>query len=225
MQIRVPPSNASIATPNENGKLFAPSAARNSKDLCDLLASNVPSTGQALELASGTGQHIVALAAATPAIRWQPSEVDPVRLRSIEAYIDESELSNISNPITLDATQSGWGKSIEPKTLILVTNLFHLVSADEVATLLEEVSHALTESGLLFLYGPFRRDGKLTSEGDAKFDADLRASDPEIGYKDDRWVQSVSEQLGLSLVGTHKMPANNLVLIFQKSLLLKQRNS
>lgn len=216
MQVRVPPSNASIATPDESGKLFAPSAARNSKDLCNLVASKIPATGQALELASGTGQHIVALAAAMPAIHWQPSEVDPVRLRSIEAYILESALSNVSTPFILNATQSGWGHSLAPKELILVTNLLHLISECEVTTLLEEVSDALAQSGRLFLYGPFKRDGKLTSEGDAKFDADIRASDPDIGYKDDRWVQSVSRQMGLSLVSTHEMPANNLVLIFQK---------
>lgn len=216
MQIRVPPSNASIATPDESGKLFAPSAARNSKDLCDLVASNVPATGQALEIASGTGQHIVALAKAMPAIQWQPSEVDPVRLRSIEAYLLEGALSNVSTPIALNATQSGWGGSIAPKDLILVTNLLHLISEREVTTFLEESAYALTEGGRLFLYGPFKRDGELTSEGDAKFDADIRASDPEIGYKDDRWVQAASKKVGLSLFDTHEMPANNLVFIFQK---------
>ena len=217
MQNRVPSSSASIATPNESDKLFAPSAARNAKALCDLVASNAPSTGRALEIESGTGQHIVTFAAAMPAIHWQPSEIDPLRLRSIATYVRESQLSNISEPITLNATQPDWGDTVGPSDLILVTNLFHLISEQEVTTLLENAAHALTSSGRLILYGPFKRDGKLISEGDANFDADIRASNPDIGYKDDRWIKSFSGQMGLALVSAHEMPANNLALIFQKS--------
>ena len=216
MQVRVPPSNASNATPDEDGKLFAPSAARNAKVLCDLVAANAPASGQALEIASGTGQHIVAFAAALPAIHWQPSEVDPLRLRSIQAYVHESGLSNISEPITLNATQPSWADTVDPSDLILVTNLLHLIGEDEVTTLLENAAHALDPTGRLILYGPFKRNDKLISDGDAKFDADIRASDPDIGYKDDGWIKSVSNQMGLTLAGTHEMPANNLVLIFHK---------
>ena len=215
MPIRVPPSNASIATPDESGKLFAPSAARNAKVLCDLVASNAPSSGRALEIASGTGQHIVTFAKAMPAIHWQPSEVDPLRLHSIQAYVRESGLSNVAEPIALNASQPSWGDTVDPSDIILVTNLLHLISKEEVTTLLKNAARALTSSGSLFLYGPFKRGGKLISEGDAKFDADIRASDPDIGYKDDTWIKSVSNQMGLALVNKHEMPANNLVLIFQ----------
>ena len=126
MQIRVPPSNASVTTnPDPSGKLHAPSAARNAADLCETVKSIAPLTGHALEIASGTGQHIIAFADAMAGVRWHPSEVEQVRLSSIKAYTRESGLSNIAAPITLNATQSGWGDTIEPKDLILTANLLH----------------------------------------------------------------------------------------------------
>ncbi|MEP0209529.1 MAG: DUF938 domain-containing protein [Paracoccaceae bacterium] len=77
MEIRVPPPSASIATaPDASGKLFAPSASRNTESLCETVSSIAPLTGKALEIASGTGQHIVAFAAAMPALHWHPSEVE-----------------------------------------------------------------------------------------------------------------------------------------------------
>jgi len=217
MEIRVPPPSASIATaPDASGKLYAPSAARNTESLCQTISSIVPPTGNALEIASGTGQHIVAFAAAMPAFHWHPSEVEQVRLNSIAAYIFESGLSNIAPPLKLNATQPGWGDTIAPKDLILTANLFHLISAVEVSVLLEEAAKALVQRGLLCVYGPFKRDGELTSEGDTQFDASLRTSDPEIGYKDDAWIKSEGKKANLEFTQAIDMPANNLALVFQR---------
>ncbi len=56
------------------------------------------------------------------------------------------------------------------------------------------------------------RGGRATSEGDAAFDASLRAQDARLGYKDLGWVM---EQLGAAGLGIQvvPMPANNLMLI------------
>ncbi len=217
MQIRVPPPSASIATaPDASGKLFAPSASRNTESLCESVSSIAPITGDALEIASGTGQHIVAFAAAMPDILWHPSEVEQARLSSIEAYKRESGLHNIATPLKLNATQSGWGDTIAPMDLVLTANLLHLISAAEVKVLLQETAKALAQKGLLCIYGPFKRDGELTSEGDAQFDANLRSSDLEIGYKDDTWIKSEAQKVKLAFVKHIDMPANNLALVFQK---------
>jgi len=79
-------------------------------------------------VASGTGQHVVALAAATPNISWQPTEVDAARIASIEAYMQESGLVNVASPVRLDATQVGWSNAVEPKDFVLLSNLLHLIS-------------------------------------------------------------------------------------------------
>ena len=217
MTFRSPPPNASIATKTEGSKkLFAPSAERNASAICNALKAINLKQGSALELASGTGQHIVTLAKAMPNIRWQPTEVDPNRIASIQAYIDESNCSNISNPLFLNATQSGWSTKLYPMDLISLSNLLHLISNSEAETLIAEAATALSQGGRLFFYGPFKRSGELISQGDIEFDKGIRASAPDTGYKDDQWVISQSTQNGLVLAKTIEMPANNLALVFQK---------
>ena len=217
MTFRNPPPNASIATKTEGGKkLFAPSAERNASAICNALKAINLKQGSALELASGTGQHIVTLAKAMPNIQWQPTEVDPDRITSIQAYIDETNLSNISDPLLLNATQSGWSTKLYPIDLISLSNLLHLISMSEAETLIMEAATVLSQVGRLFLYGPFKRSGELISQGDIKFDSSIRASAPATGYKDDQWVISQARQNGLILAKTIEMPANNLALVFQK---------
>ncbi len=100
--------------------------------------------------------------------------------------------------------------------MIVLVNLLHLISTPEAATVLTEVAAALAPGGIFALYGPFLRDGTATSEGDAVFDASLRAQDPAIGYKDVIWTCAHLVAAGLSHVETVAMPANNLLLIFER---------
>lgn len=217
MTIRKPPANASIATDiDQTGKLHAPSAARNANDICAMLKSVAPNFGQALEIASGTGQHIVTFAAAMPDIHWHPTEVDSTRIASIVAYVDEANIKNITHPFLLNATQTGWSAGVTPKDLISLTNLLHLVSENETETLISEAAKTLTSNGRLVLYGPFKRNGQLISDGVENFDASIRASDPETGYKDDVWIKATAKKNGLILDQAIEMPANNLALIFSK---------
>lgn len=208
---------ASIASAKDKTeKLYAPSAERNAADICGLLQTIVPPSGEALELASGTGQHIVAFATAMPNISWQPTEVDESRLKSIAAYLADDALSNVRTPLPLDATQPGWNTSIKENDLIVLVNLLHLISDIEASTLISEAAKTLKPGGILFLYGPFKRTGRLTSEGDIKFDANIRANDPDTGYKDDQDIKIAAESAGLSFLQAVEMQANNLALIFQK---------
>lgn len=216
MAIRPPAPSASIATDTDNGKLFAPSAARNAEALCAAIASIAPETGDSLELASGTGQHITTFAAAMPNLTWYPTEVDDTRLTSIAAYTADSGLNNIAAPTLLNATQAGWHQTTAPKDLITLANLLHLISSPEAETLISEAAKTLGPNGTLLLYGPFKRDGILTSAGDITFDASLRAHDPETGYKDEIWVKTTAQTAGLTYSKTIDMPANNLALVFQK---------
>ena len=97
--------------------------------------------------------------------------------------------------------------------LIQLANLLHLVSADEARILIHEAAIALAPKGVFAIYGPFLRDGRATSDGDATFNARLRAADPAIGYKDTATVQSWLAESGLTTLPPIEMPANNLMLI------------
>lgn len=207
------PDSASIAEGETGGKLFAPSAARNADAIAAALGAIAPETGPALELASGTGQHVVGFARALPRLVWQPSEIDPVRRASIDAHVAEAALPNLRAAMALDATAPGWGALHGGQALIVLVNLLHLVSTPEARTLIAEAAQALGPDGRFALYGPFLRGGAATSEGDARFHTSLVAQDPEIGYKDVADVTDWLREVGLTPQVPRDMPANNLMLV------------
>ena len=209
------PDSASVAHPSPDGRLFAPSAQRNVDAIGDLLAEHLPPQGRMLEIAAGTGEHAVAFAQRFPATLWLPTDIDDARLTSITAHRELASAPNLAEPTKLDATSPGWGASVQTDA-VLIVNLLHLISEVEAKVLLKEAATALAPGGLLFLYGPFLRDGQTTSEGDATFHASLTAQDPEIGYKDDWDVIEWIHQNWLELVQVVEMPANNLAFIARK---------
>lgn len=210
------PPGASVALPGSDARLYAPAAARNVAALCDLLRTHAPQTGDALELASGTGEHVIAFAGTLPRLHWQPTEPDPDRRASIDAHVAAERVSNVAPALPLDATAQGWHGTVPPQDLVFLANLLHLIPTPAATTLIAEAALALKPGGALIIYGPFRRDGELTSAGDREFDAALQSADPAIGYKDTvalvRWLSDA----GLSPIDQADLPANNLAFIARK---------
>lgn len=211
MTLRLPDSGADTAP---DGARTAPSALRNLPHILAQLARHAPASGTALELASGTGQHIAAFAAACPGLDWCPSDVNPGNLPSISAWRARAGLRNLAAPMLLDAAQPGWGAG-RACALVIAVNLLHLIPEAAAETVLAEAASALAPGGTLMIYGPFLRQGRATSDGDAAFDASLRAQDPLIGYKDIDWVCARLSGLQTPLI--EAMPANNLMLIARKA--------
>lgn len=213
----LPAETASAAAPEGGARLSAPSAARNVGPITDLLRHHGPREGRALELASGTGEHVLAFATAFPGLDWQPTEPDADRRASIDAWAATRALPNLRPAVALDACVAGWGTEWPGQDLVVLVNLLHLVSTPEAKTLVSEVPQALAAGGRFILYGPFLRDGEATSEGDARFHAALRAADPETGYKDDFDVIDWLHAAGLTLVDVVEMPANNLAFVSERA--------
>ena len=216
------PETASVANSKGGVRLFAPSAERNSTPIVNLIKQIAPKSGEAFEIASGTGQHIVKLALSLPNLLWLPSEVEKERIKSISAWIKAENLSNIKPPLYLDATEMGWSESLPQSDLILLVNLLHLISWDETEILINELSKALKTNGIALIYGPFMRNGKLTSEGDRNFHLSLTQTDPDIGYKDDLDMLTLFSKSGLSCLEKVEMPANNLAFVLKKDSSTKQ---
>ena len=212
MSRRNVPPEASVAHAGADARMHAPAAERNAEAITEALQDIAPAKGRALELASGTGQHAVAFARALPGLDWQPSEIADDRRASIDAHAAATSLPNLRAAIPLDATEPGWGVRHSGQALIVLVNLLHLISAEEAQILIAEAAQALAPGGVLAIYGPFLREGRATSEGDARFHASLEAQDPDLGYKDVAEVQSWLEAQGLHPVRTVEMPANNLFL-------------
>ncbi|WP_212525055.1 DUF938 domain-containing protein [Actibacterium sp. MT2.3-13A] len=212
------PDTVALGDSTADGRRFAPSAGRNAAPILELLTREAPSRGRALELASGTGQHVRAFAEALPGLDWQPSDLAPQNLNSIRAWATaEGAPDNLAGPILLDAAQPGWAADLGPFDLIVTVNLLHLISAAEAETLLSEAARALAPGGLLFLYGPFRRKGGFASASDAAFHARLTEQDPGIGYKSVDQIAAWLHAARLTEVRTVGMPANNLTFLARKT--------
>uniref|UniRef100_A0A8C3FZY1 DUF938 domain-containing protein n=1 Tax=Chrysemys picta bellii TaxID=8478 RepID=A0A8C3FZY1_CHRPI len=85
--------------------LVSPMAERNKELILEVLADYVDNTSQAfgLELASGTGQHVVHFAQALPNVTWQPSEISPSAHERNPAWglRDVEELRQLATPNAL----------------------------------------------------------------------------------------------------------------------------
>lgn len=196
-----------------DGRRSAPAAERNTSPLIAALRTRLPQAGNVLEVASGTGQHAAAFAAAYPSLNWLPSDADPGQRESITAWRRQSGLTNLAEPLALDIS-APWPVERESMQCVLTINLLHLIPNAFVMQLLEGARTALTTGGRLIIYGPFLRGTSYASEGDKAFDAALRARDPAIGYKSVEAVHTAALATDFALVATDAMPANNLLLTF-----------
>ena len=102
------PATASVVQKMNGDRLHSPAAEKNVSHITELVCSVSPKNGTALEIASGTGQHIIKLAAVIPNLTWQPSDIDTARLNSIVSWSFEKQLPNLLPPIKLDVTDEGW---------------------------------------------------------------------------------------------------------------------
>ena len=210
------PPTASQAENIGKKKLYSASAARNAPFILEVLSQYLPDKGKVLEIASGTGQHCTYFAEAFCNLEWQPSEINPKRLDSIQAYIKETSQVNINMPLSLDATAENWAKEIDTYNVIITINFFHLISNKEMKTLIRESSLALQTNSYFVIYGPFMRGGELTSDQDIKFHTSLIECDPDIGYKDDFDILDEIEANNLSPEAIIEMPSNNLMFVAKK---------
>lgn len=193
-------------------RLRAAATARNRDPILAVLREILPGEGLVLEVASGTGEHVVHFARALPLRQFQPSDVDPSALASIQAWREHEQLPNVMPPIELDARASTW--PIDRADAILCSNMVHISEWDATRGLLRGAARILPAGGLLVLYGPYMLDGRHTADSNAAFDASLRARDATWGVRDLREVEREAARCGLALGKTVQMPANNMIAIF-----------
>src|SRR6476660_1606431 len=91
-----------------NGKWSISSAERNKGPILEVLSRVLPRRGVVLEIASGTGQHVLHFAKALPGLAWQPSDPDPELRESIALRVKEQQLANVNPPVDLDVIRLPW---------------------------------------------------------------------------------------------------------------------
>jgi SAM-dependent methyltransferase len=190
----------------------APATLRNREAILAVLRDALPARGLVLEVASGSGEHIVHFAAALPALDWQPSDPDEEARASIDAWVAESGVASIRPAVALDAAARDW--SIDQADAILCINMVHISPWAATLGLMSGAGRLLPPGGLLYLYGPYRVGGAM-APSNADFDADLRRRDPAWGVRDLETVAAAAAAEGLELERTVEMPANNLSVLFR----------
>lgn len=197
-------------------RLYAPATARNRDPILAVLTRHLPQRGLVLEVASGSGEHVVHFAQAFPHLLFQPSDPDPDARASIDAWRAALTLSNVRPAIALDATAEPW--PIAAADAVLCINMVHIAPWAAAEGVVRGAARVLPPGGVLYLYGPYKRGGRHTAPSNAAFDASLRSQDPEWGVRDLEAVIALTAAAGFAQPVIEQMPANNLSLVLTKAV-------
>ena len=197
---------------------FSPAADRNKQPILAVLRDVLPDAGSALEIASGTGQHVAWFAAGLPRWTWQPTDVQPAALDSIAARVAQHGRLNVRLPLQLDVMAARWLPDDARFDAIVCANMLHIAPWATCAALMQGSARHLAAGGALITYGPYLENGVPTSEGNLAFDQSLRAQDAAWGLRRREDVEREAAKVGLQLAARHAMPANNLLLAWARAL-------
>lgn len=193
----------------------SPAAARNAEPILAVLKTHLPARGRVLEVASGTGQHAVAFAAALPGLEWTPSDPSAEARASIAAWADVAATPNLKPALPLDVLNPG-GWPGGPFNAVVCINMIHISPWAATAGLMTLTGRTLAPGGLLALYGPFREADVPLAPSNAAFDDSLKSRDPDWGLRDRDDVVAAARAQGLALTHRVEMPANNVMLLFRR---------
>lgn len=196
-------------------RLSAPSALRNREPILAVLRDALPASGLVLEIASGSGEHVVHFAAALPRLTFQPSDPDATALASIAARAGDSGLSNLRPPLRLDAAAADW--PVKAADAIICINMIHIAPWNAAEGLIAQAGRILPHGGVLYLYGPYRQPGRALEPSNLAFDESLRSRNPEWGLRELGAVAALAAAAGFAAPQIVEMPANNLSLVFRRS--------
>jgi SAM-dependent methyltransferase len=211
-------------------RLSSPAAERNRQPILEVLRRVLPPAGRALEIASGSGQHVSWFARHLPQWKWQPTEYAAASLPSIAAWsvlgdadLAESPqasarigpLANILPPLQLDVTASDWPVDGAFDAIACI-NMLHASPPATLPGLMRGVGRHLARDGVLATYGPYILDDEPLAPSNLEFDAWLKTRDPSWGIRRLADVVAHARGAGLRLRERVAMPANNLMLIFER---------
>ena len=140
-----------------DARQYAPATLRNRDFILGILRDVLPTKGLVLEIASGSGEHVVHFARNFPNLVFQPSDCEPDALQSVAAWVKATWVTNVRTPVVLDASQSSW--PVASADGIICINMIHISPWDATRGLLKGAAAILPPTAPLYLYGPFKREG------------------------------------------------------------------
>ena len=204
--------------PND-GRLYAPATERNREPILEALERVLPNPGTVLEIASGTGEHASFFAPKLAPRRWWPSDMSAPMLKSIAAWAKVTNARYLLPPIELDVCTTPWPVEVDAKRsvdAIVNINMIHIAPWKACEALLAGAERILPDNGVVYLYGPFKRNGQHTAPSNETFDTWLKEQNPDWGVRDLEAVEETAKLHQLTLEEVIDMPANNFSLVFRK---------
>jgi hypothetical protein len=195
-------------------RLYHAHVPRNRAPILDVLKRVLPATGLVVEIASGSGEHAVFFAKGLPALSWQPTDVDSGALASIAAHRASADAPNLLAPLRLDTTAARW--PVARADALVCNNMIHIAPWAVTEGLMRGAGRLLPAGGMIYLYGPYKIDGRHTAPSNEEFDAWLQAQNAAWGVRDLAAVTDLAARHGFALTQTVPMPANNLSVIFRR---------
>ncbi len=195
-------------------RLEYPATLRNRDAILDVLRGVLPASGLVVEVASGSGEHVVHFARAFPDLTFQPSDPEDAALQSIKAWTEDSGLTNLRPPVMLDASSDHW--PVTTADAVLCINMIHISPWRATEGLFHGAGKLLQAGAPLYLYGPYRRAGIVTVASNEAFDASLKSRNAEWGLRDLETVADLARSAGFSAPTVTEMPANNLSVVFRR---------
>jgi hypothetical protein len=193
---------------------FAPASERNRAPILEALRPRMPSTGCVLEIGAGTGQHAVHFAQAFPGLQWLATDRAD-ELPGLSARLETEGGINLLPPRVLDVSRHEWPPG--PFQAAFTANTTHIMPWSAVLAMLEGVGTALGETAPFFVYGPFKVDGRFTTESNRIFDQQLRTRAAHMGLRELGTLESEAASHHMRLEERLEMPANNFLLVFRST--------
>jgi SAM-dependent methyltransferase len=195
-------------------RLYHAHVVRNRAPILDVLKRALPAAGLVVEVASGSGEHAAFFAKELPALSWQPTDTDASALASIAAHRAAADAPNLLEPLRLDTTADTW--PVARADAVVCNNMIHIAPWAVAEGLMRGAGRIVRAGGVLYLYGPYRIDGRHTAPSNQDFDTWLRAQNAAWGIRDLAEVTDLAARHGFALAKTVPMPANNLSVIFRR---------
>ena len=193
---------------------YAPATLRNRDFILDVLRDVLPTRGVILEVASGSGEHVVHFAKSFPSLVFQPSDREPDALLSISAWVKATCVTNVRPPVILDVSRSPW--PIASADGIICINMVHISPWEATRGLIKGAAAILPPGSPFYLYGPYKREGFPTAPSNQAFDRSLRDRNATWGLRDLEAVAAMAQSVGFSPPVITEMPANNLSVVFRR---------
>ena len=192
---------------------FSQACEKNKEPILKVLKEYISDQESLLEIAGGTGQHGEFFAKSFPNIVWQTSDL-PDAVTDLNLRISEANLQNLPRALTLNVNDPNW--NVKKYELLFTANSLHIMSEESVENFFSRIPDALQQSALVFIYGPFKYDGKFTTESNAEFDEWLKEKDRRSGIRDFEVISELAISAGFSFVADVQMPSNNQLLVFSR---------